>query len=92
MRKKISILLIIIFTITLSLPSYIFQANEAKATITITPMLAGGSAHTLALKADGTVWSWGLNSYEQLGNNTTINSSVPVHVQSLSYIVAIAGG
>ena len=35
-------------------------------------------AHSLALASDGTVYSWGDNTYGQLGNGTTINSTVPV--------------
>jgi alpha-tubulin suppressor-like RCC1 family protein len=39
---------------------------------------AGGS-HTLAIKTDGTLWSWGLGTYGRLGNAvTTGNISTPV--------------
>ena len=31
------------------------------------PMVVSGANHTLALKADGTVWAWGSNIYGQLG-------------------------
>ena len=37
-----------------------------------------GSAHTAAIKTDGTLWNWGLNSFGQLGDNTTTNKSSPV--------------
>ncbi|MET3165386.1 UNVERIFIED_ORG: alpha-tubulin suppressor-like RCC1 family protein [Arthrobacter sp. UYEF10] len=36
----------------------------------------GGAGH--AVKADGTVWSWGANSDGQLGNGVTEDSSIPV--------------
>ncbi len=42
--------------------------------------VAGGEKHSLALKDDGTVWSWGYNSNGQLGNNTTQNESAPIQV------------
>jgi alpha-tubulin suppressor-like RCC1 family protein len=42
--------------------------------------IAGGGIHTLALCADGILTSWGGNNYGQLGNNTTVDSSVPVGV------------
>ena len=32
---------------------------------------------TTAIKNDGTLWSWGLNSYGQLGDNSTITKSSP---------------
>jgi len=31
-----------------------------------------GFKHTTAIKTDGTLWTWGLNSYGQLGDNTTL--------------------
>jgi alpha-tubulin suppressor-like RCC1 family protein len=42
--------------------------------------VASGNSHTVALKADGTVWTWGANGNGQLGNGTTTDSSVPVQV------------
>jgi alpha-tubulin suppressor-like RCC1 family protein len=40
--------------------------------------VAGGYVHTTAIKTDGTLWTWGLNSSGQLGDNTTVNRSIPV--------------
>jgi len=60
---------------------------------------AAGSMHSLALKGDGTVWSWGDNNDGQLGNSI-INSSAaadnarkspkPVRSGSLTGVVAAA--
>ena len=33
--------------------------------------IMGGETHNVALKSDGTVWSWGYNAFGQLGNGTT---------------------
>jgi alpha-tubulin suppressor-like RCC1 family protein len=58
--------------------------------------VAAGNDHSLALKADGTVWAWGYNSYGQLGNNSITNSQVPVQVQfpsgNTSPVVSVAAG
>ena len=54
--------------------------------------IAAGANHSLALKTDGTVWAWGYNATGQLGNGTTINSSIPVQVSGLSEVTAIAAG
>jgi len=39
--------------------------------------------HSLAMKFDGTVWSWGLNNRGQLGNNSRVDSALPVQVMGL---------
>ena len=56
----------------------------------ITGAIAAGDAHTLALKADRTVWSWGYNGYSQLGRTGT--TGAPGQVAGLSAVVAIAAG
>jgi alpha-tubulin suppressor-like RCC1 family protein len=43
-------------------------------------LIAAGSSHSIALCSDGTLVAWGGNTYGQLGNNSTTNSSVPVPV------------
>ncbi len=45
-----------------------------------------GRNHSIALKADGTVWAWGRNNVSQLGDRTTDNSNTPVQVQWRVYL------
>ena len=40
----------------------------------------GGNGHSLATKTDGTLWSWGWNTYGQLGQSNTIDYSSPVQI------------
>ena len=54
--------------------------------------IAGGSSNSLALKTDGTVWAWGLNTGGQLGDGTTTNKNTPVQVLGLTGVSAIASG
>lgn len=54
--------------------------------------ISSGWKHTLALKSDGTVWAWGLNSHGELGDGTSFNRSNAVQVLNLSNIVAVSGG
>jgi len=41
-----------------------------------------GHAYTAAIKTDGSLWSWGLGTSGQLGNNTVITRSSPVQTVS----------
>lgn len=41
-------------------------------------MIAAGNGHTVALRRDGTLWAWGLNSEGQLGDGTTVTRLSPV--------------
>lgn len=55
--------------------------------------VAAGVWHGLALQANGSVSSWGDNSYGQLGTGGTGgNSSTPVSVSNLTQVVAVAAG
>jgi hypothetical protein len=42
--------------------------------------LSAGGLHSLGIRANGTVWTWGSNSSGQLGDGTTTNRSSPVSV------------
>jgi alpha-tubulin suppressor-like RCC1 family protein len=39
-----------------------------------------GDVGTMAIKTDGTLWSWGHNAYGELGDNTTSSRSSPVQI------------
>ena len=49
--------------------------------VDIEPMALTSMSHTVVLKANGTVWSYGLNSSYQLGNGSTVSSDRPVMVK-----------
>ncbi|MCA6436399.1 MAG: T9SS type A sorting domain-containing protein [Bacteroidetes bacterium] len=56
--------------------------------------IAAGRFFSLAVKNDGTVWTWGQNLYGQLGNGNTTDSNTPVQVSGLAGInsaIAAAG-
>lgn len=71
-------------------------ASGALAGKTITA-IAAGDQHSLALSAEGKVFAWGSNSFDQLGTEAWQDSSVPVAVDTRGAlrgktITAIAAG
>ena len=57
-----------------------------------TAAISGGLYHTIALKTEGTVWSWGDNNAGQLGDGTNTSRQTPVEVAHLFGVTAIAAG
>lgn len=58
----------------------------------VEPKIAGGWGSTLMLKGDGSVWTWGYNSYGQLGNGTTTGSNLPGRALGLSNTMTVDAG
>jgi alpha-tubulin suppressor-like RCC1 family protein len=54
--------------------------------------VAAGNEHTLALKADGSVWAFGHNDHGQLGDGGTTDRKAPIQVGGLAAASAIAAG
>ncbi len=56
--------------------------------------VAAGEFHSLALKADGSVWAWGLNTDGQCGTGSTAVARhlTPQQVPGISAAIAIAAG
>lgn len=42
--------------------------------------ISAGDNHTLAIKNNGTLWAWGLNSSSELGSGNTTNSLLPIQI------------
>ena len=64
----------------------------AVAGLTSVVGIAAGGRHAVAVKDDGTVWTWGLNDYGQLGDGTTSTRLAPVQVLGLTGVVQAAAG
>ncbi|HEX8476428.1 MAG TPA: S8 family serine peptidase [Pyrinomonadaceae bacterium] len=55
--------------------------------------IAAGRFHTLALRSDGTVWAWGINTSGQMGIPTSTRVvATPMQINGLANIKAIAAG
>jgi alpha-tubulin suppressor-like RCC1 family protein len=69
-------------------------AQVAGADISNIQAVAAGYKYTIALRGDGTIWTWGYNNKGQLGNNTQTDGYTPQQVAALSgsVMVSIAAG
>ena len=54
--------------------------------------IIAGDAHSLAIKANGTLWAWGFNLYGQLGNGLNTDRLIPTQIGTATNWSQIAGG
>ena len=52
--------------------------------------VAAGDDHSMALKRDGTIFTWGGNKSGQLGDGTTVDRTTPAPVRGIGKVIAIA--
>ena len=50
-----------------------------------------GSDHSLAIRADNTLWGWGAGNFGQLNNGTIVSKSSPVQIGTGSWAAVAAG-
>jgi alpha-tubulin suppressor-like RCC1 family protein len=65
-------------------PTRLGTGNDWKAA-------AASYNHSVAVKADGSVWTWGTNEYGQLGIGNTALRNAPVQVAETDYVAVAAG-
>jgi alpha-tubulin suppressor-like RCC1 family protein len=51
----------------------------------IKPQISAGGYHTIALKSDGTLLTWGLNNYGQLGDGTIVDKTSPTQIGKITF-------
>ncbi len=54
--------------------------------------VSAGNRFSLAIKNTGTLWSWGLNNFGQLGLNNLVNQNLPVQVGTANNWLKIDAG
>jgi len=59
-----------------------YRPTQENSTDTHWIAVAAGASHTVALKSDGTIWSWGDNNSGQLGDNSTDEKYIPTQENS----------
>ena len=91
MRRVLCICLAILLFLGMVTPMALAETAPAFRT---EPMISAGAEHTVALRDDGTVWTWGRNWEAQLGDGVVPiwYRSTPTRVQSLTNVIAVSAG
>jgi alpha-tubulin suppressor-like RCC1 family protein len=74
-----------IFTLLFLFTMLLFQKVQGR-------QAAAGNSHNLIIKTDGTLWAWGLNTYGQLGDGTTIDKNTPSQIGTATDWKFVAAG
>ena len=69
-----------------------YSSPKQVGALTNWSVIAGGSSHTLAIKTDGTLWSWGSSFNGQLGLGNSTYYSSPKQVGALTAWAKISAG
>ena len=74
----------------LSVPNlHLLHAASGQMT---TLSIATGQSQGLALRSDGSVWTWGTNIYGEMGVSNLTSSTFPVRIPGVSGVVGISAG
>ncbi|WP_085053197.1 InlB B-repeat-containing protein, partial [Candidatus Magnetominusculus xianensis] len=78
-------------TITRNTPVQVHGANNVGYLTGVIAISTGYTSSSMVLKSDGTVWTWGMNNYGQLGDGTTMNRNTPVQVHGANNVGYLTG-
>ncbi len=68
------------------------KEDNQSITQNVIPQISTGSNYSLAIRADGTLWAWGLNFFGRLGDGTTFSKSSPVRIGTESNWKTVSTG
>ncbi len=76
----------------LSILVWAISANYTVSKAQCFSEIAAGWHHTVAIKADGTLWAWGNNDFGALGNGTTTSVLTPTQIGTANNWAKISAG
>jgi alpha-tubulin suppressor-like RCC1 family protein len=72
--------------------TYYSSPKQIGALTTWSNVAGGRHGSVIAIKTDGTIWTWGMNGYGTLGSGDTVNRSSPQQVGALTTWLTITAG
>ncbi|RXR20916.1 T9SS type A sorting domain-containing protein [Flavobacterium amnicola] len=69
-----------------------FNIPQQIGTDTNWSKISAGDEYCVAIKTDGTLWTWGDNTYGQLGDNSTADKNAPVQIGTATDWIQISAG
>jgi len=88
-KQRVVLMVVIMLVLHLMIPGFATDDSENGINKFLSKSISSYGDFTLALKSDGTVWSWGVNSYGQLGDSTVNNNATPKQIATISGIVKV---
>ncbi len=86
---------VLTFRVTVTDAGSLTATDTCTITVRAVPVyvqISGGFYFTAAIKTDGTLWTWGRNTYGQLGDGTVTGKSLPVQIGTDTDWASIAAG
>ncbi len=86
---------VLTFRLTVTDVNGLFTSDTCTVTVVAVPIfvnISGGFNFSAAIKSDGTLWTWGLNAYGQLGQGDLVNRLVPTQVGTDTNWASVAAG
>jgi alpha-tubulin suppressor-like RCC1 family protein len=75
-----------------TIKTYTTTVTRAAAAVACFTKISAGNAHTVGIKGDGSLWSWGNNLSGQLGNGTNTGQLSPIQIGTANNWASISAG
>jgi len=87
-KKILALMLVMVMLLTVQVSSVVADSSYSS----FARKFSTGLSHSVALKDDGTVWTWGGNQSYELGDGTNKSRSAPGQVKGIKDVIAVTAG
>ena len=86
-KRVISVFAILFIMLGMVMPHFTSLAETQTDTSSV---ISAGATHSMAVKANGSLWAWGKNEFGQLGDGTATDKNTPVRI--MGGVIAVSAG